>query len=79
METKKTYKKPKHKQELNQYIKDSMCDYCGELHEHHKDTRECITALRNKAVVLEDRLEKLEDQMNSIRRVFRDSVDQDRW
>ena len=65
-------------EELKQYIKDSTCDYCGELHEQHEQPRECITVLRNKMVGLEERLEKLEDKMNSISNVFKDSVDRDR-
>lgn len=66
-------------EELKQYIRDSMCDHCGELHNQHEDPHECITVLQAKVVGLEERLEKLEDKFDSIRRVFRDSVDQDRW
>ena len=64
----------------SKYIKYSMCDYCGELHEQHEQPRECIAVLRNKVVGLEERLEKLEDKMDSISyNVFKDSVDRDRW
>ena len=64
-------------EELKQYIQDSMCDHCGELHEQHEDPHECITVLQLKMVGLEERLEKLEDKFDSIRNVFRDA--QDRW
>ena len=75
----KTQRVEPSQEELKQYIKDSTCDYCGELHEQHEQPRECITVLRNKAVGLEERLEKLEDKMNSISNVFKNSVDRDRW
>lgn len=57
-------------EELEQYIKDSMCDHCGELYEQHEDPHECIRVLQLKVVGLEERLEKLEVLFDSIRNAF---------